>query len=119
MISRAYAEDTSKVFCQQVLAKSMLGAGTTIAVSSMRDAKADVCTFLINRSSLGVLSALSPESGIDVTRDLDCVSMPAVIPLVLATNKLLSATCDATVTEYMDQNPCGVDLGATGVGRRT
>jgi len=116
IIARIYAEHMTKTMGQQVLVENRPGAGTTIAVSAVMKAAPDGYTMLVNGSSHGVISALYPQSGIDVVRDLDSVSMMAVVPLILAIHKSVPGDDYKSFVSYLKANPDKLSFGTNGAG---
>jgi tripartite-type tricarboxylate transporter receptor subunit TctC len=70
IIARLIADKLSERFGQQFIVENRTGGGTTIGTKAVVAAAPDGYTLLMGQSSLAITTALNPNLGYDVTKDL-------------------------------------------------
>jgi tripartite-type tricarboxylate transporter receptor subunit TctC len=116
IIARVLAEKMSTTLGQPIVVENRPGGGTTIAVNEVKRASPDGYMLLANGSSHSVIGPLFPQSGIDVLKDLDSVSMLAVVPLIMVVNHTVPVKNFDQLIAYLKAHPGKLEFGSNGEG---
>lgn len=116
IIARTLGEKMSATLGQPIVVENRPGGGTTIAVNEVKRATPDGYMLLVNGSSHSVIGSLYPQSGIDVLKDLDNVSILAIVPLIMVVNHSVPAKNFDQLVAYLKAHPGKLEFGSNGEG---
>jgi putative tricarboxylic transport membrane protein len=114
--TRIVAEHMSKTLGHTVVVQNEPGGGSTIAINAVARANPDGYTVLTIGPGVGVATALYPNAGVDVVRDLQPVSIVGIAPLVLLTHKDVPANDYASLVALLKAHPNEYTTGSNGRG---
>lgn len=114
--ARILAEKMSAILGQPVVIENMPGAGSTIAINAVERTDPDGYTVLFSGAAISVVSALYPNSHIDVIHDLKPISVIGDTPLLLFVNKTIPGDDFKSVIKHVKANPSKMNSGSNGRG---
>jgi tripartite-type tricarboxylate transporter receptor subunit TctC len=114
-ISRAFADEASKVIGQPIVVENRGGAGTAIGTQTARQAAADGYTILFGSGTMISTMLALKEPGYDV-KDFTPVTMLGDQFYVLMVPRALPITNAKEFVEYAKKNPSKMNYGMLGQG---
>jgi tripartite-type tricarboxylate transporter receptor subunit TctC len=101
---------------QAVVIDNRPGAGTVVGTGIAAKAPSDGYTLLVSSSSIAITPALYKDTGFDIQRDFDAVSLLASQPSILAVHPSLPAASVKELVALMKSRPGQYRFGSAGQG---
>ncbi len=116
IVARLVAQSLAQRWRQTVVVDNRPGAGGTIGNSIVARAAPDGYTMLVSSSTMAISSALYRDTGADIIRDFQPVTLIASQPSIIAVNAALPATSLQELIALMKARPGKLAFGSAGAG---
>jgi tripartite-type tricarboxylate transporter receptor subunit TctC len=116
IVARAYAEQLTRIFGQQVLVESRPGSAAMIGTRYVKGLPADGYTILSISNTFVRVPVLQSDAGYDPLKDFVAISQTIDVPLVLVINPALPAKTVKELIALAKLRPGELTNAASGVG---
>ena len=116
IVARAYAEQLTRIFGQQVLVESRPGSAAMIGTRYVKGSPPDGYTILSISNTFVRVPVLQSDAGYDPLKDFVAVSQTIDVPLVLVINPALPAKTVKELIALAKRRPGELTNAASGVG---
>ena len=116
IVARAYAEQLTRMFGQQVLVESRPGSAAMIGTRYVKGSPADGYTVLSVSNTFVRVPILQSDAGYDPLKDFVAISQTIDVPLVLVINPALPAKNVKELIALAKRRPGELTHAASGVG---
>ena len=115
-VTRAVAEQLTRVFGQQVIVESRPGASAIVGTRYVKSAPTDGYTLLSISNTFVRAPMLVPDAGYDPLKDFTAISQTADVPLVLVVNPSLPVKSVRDLIALAKRRPGELTSAASGPG---
>jgi tripartite-type tricarboxylate transporter receptor subunit TctC len=116
IVARAYAEQLTRIFGQQVLVESRPGSTAMIGTRYVKGSPADGYTILTVSNTFVRVPILQSDAGYDPLKDFAAISQTIDVPLVLVINPALPVKNVKELIALAKRRPGELTNAASGVG---
>jgi tripartite-type tricarboxylate transporter receptor subunit TctC len=116
IVARAYAEQLTRIFGQQVLVESRPGSAAMIGTRYVKTSPPDGYTILTVSNTFVRVPVLQSDAGYDPLKDFAAISQTIDVPLVLVINPALPAKTVKELITLAKRRPGELTNAASGVG---
>ena len=116
VVSRAYAEQMSKIFGQQVIVENRPGSAAVVGTRFVKTSPPDGYVLLTISNTFVRVPTLTPEAGYDPLKDFLPISQMADVPLVLVVNPALPVKTVKELIALAKKRPGEITSASSGVG---
>jgi tripartite-type tricarboxylate transporter receptor subunit TctC len=116
VVARAYAEQMTRNFGQQVIVESRPGSAAVVGTRYVKGAPADGYTLLAISNTFVRVPALAPDAGYDPLKDFAAISQTSDTPLVLVVNPALPVKTVRELIALAKLRPGELTSASSGVG---
>ncbi len=118
-VARTIAASMEKRLRQNVVIENVAGAGGVVGTQRAARAVPDGYTLLLHHTSMAVVRAVQPQSGLDPIRDFEFIGEVSDAPMVLIGRRDLPAGNLTELLRYLKANPDKISFAHAGRGSGT
>jgi tripartite-type tricarboxylate transporter receptor subunit TctC len=116
VVARAYAEQMTRLFGQQVIVESRPGSAAVVGTRYVKASAPDGYTVLAISNTFARVPALTPEAGYDPLKDFAPISQTCDVPLVLVVTPALPVKSVKELIALAKRRPGELTSASSGVG---